>query len=77
MSNITIATICLALFSICAVLGWTGLLISEFVNNRDKEILDALVEKLKELKNTPSCGPCVDKMVSIRWLLDYIERLRK
>ena len=76
MSNITIATICLALFSICAVLGWTGLLISEFMKNRDREILDALVEKLKELKNAPSCGPCFDKKVSIKWLLDYIESLR-
>ncbi len=77
MSNITIATICLAIFSICGVVGWTGLLISEIMKNRDREILDALIEKLKELKNAPSCGPCVDKMVSIRWLLDYIERLRK
>lgn len=44
--------------------------------DRDSKALDKLVKKLKELRDHPSCGPVVDKRVSIEWLLEYIETLR-
>ena len=72
MSNITIATICLAVYGVCCV---TGGVLMIFLD-KDTKVLDKLVEKLKELQNQPSCGPVVDKKVSIRWLLDYIKELR-
>ena len=76
MTNLTIISICLAVFSVCCVIGVILLIISDF---RKKELneckLRRIVMKLQELEDSPSCGPRFNNepYVSVKWLLNFIE----
>ena len=79
MSNLELASICIAIFSICCALSGVILVI---LNRQERKVNDQtlrrIVNKLQELEDSPSCGPRFDgeKQISIRWLLNYIEEVK-
>ena len=79
MSNLELASICIAIFSICCALSGVILVILHRQERKvNDQTLKRIVNKLQELEESPTCGLKFgkEKFISISWLLNYIEEVK-